>query len=400
MTRVQADNPVWILCCCGGLPFIAVVKGLLCCIPFALFFTLAVAGTSLFWLPHDVIHTYNTALHVSHVGPNLRVLTLLLLPVPLLLWPPFITLCTLILTVLTGLFLPAAFTFDDSSALLTGGFHDAFSIGWEKLLQFWEWNRKAVFGFLKDLRDRPLREGEEPFDVSLAQLATSLAMAALGLLVVGLLGGIVCTVYTLPCTLKSFQHLWRFYREAWGKSQSREEILWMLIVFPLWLLANAVLPFLCLLAYAIGIVVCAGFGIGAAFVSYQRGVAAAWRWMLQAPCDAERALLAFLEIRSVVRIATGRAGKKTVPATDQWGNERYAIFVLRCIEPRYSREDARIADQARAGAGVTLVTEEEVKRSVEHDWSGRAADDASSAQEAEAEAPSQHKKKKKHRPGH
>ena len=412
MTRVQADNPVWILCCCGGLPFISLAKGLLCVIPFALFFTLAVAATSLFWLPHDVIHSYNTALHVAHVGPNLRVLTLALLPVPLLVWPPLVTLCTLILTIVTGIFMPAAFTFDDSSDLFLGGVTESFQIGWEYLQRFWEFNSTAVFGMLKDLRERPLAEGEEPFDVSLGQLATALIVAAGGLLVVGVLGGVVVTIYALPCTLKCYRHLWRFYSESWSRAGRREDKLILAMMFPIWVLANAILPVLCGFGWGIGVVCCAGYGVGAAFVSYNRGLGAAWRWILAAPCELERSLLGFLDIRRPIK---GPRGKT------KYGQQRYAIFVLACIEPQFREEDDD--DTGKAEFGAALVSEEDVRSSTEaasssrRNWAARAVDEASieaatiKLQEEEQEAAEaaaqaghaqsqQHKKKKKHRPGH
>lgn len=33
---VNFDNPLWVLCCCGCLPFVGLVKGAIVCVPVCL----------------------------------------------------------------------------------------------------------------------------------------------------------------------------------------------------------------------------------------------------------------------------------------------------------------------------------------------------------------------------
>ena len=356
--RVRTDSLLWVFCCCGGVPLIGLAKGLVTCLPMALMCTLSVAFTSLLWLPHDVWHSYHTALRVQFLGPNLRVLAMVLLPVPLLLWPALATLAALLVSFLAGLFLPALQTFSDQTPLWTGGVVDTLQQGWQAVRSFWTFNAEAVFGFLTQLRTRPLGPGEAPFDVSLAQILVALLVALLGLLTVGLLGTVVATLYLLPVTLRCFYLLWELYGSAFqgafvgapdpdpdadadaprpgsergcgrgrgiragARSRSLESQLWVLMALPLWVAANVVLPLVLLLAYALLVLCCLGYGVSAASISYRHSVKAACAWMLRPPCQLERAALEWIWGSSSRPSGLHSASKG-----------KRSLLVTKCIEP-------------------------------------------------------------------
>lgn len=345
--RARVDDPVWVACCCGGLPVIGIAKGLMTCVPLCVYFTVGVAAITLIWLPHSVWYTYKTMLYVRRLGPNLRALCLLLLPLPLLCWVPLATLLAALVSFLGGLIFPLACTFSDdsfdgqsptrnSNPLLTGGVGDSFSIATEKLRDLWQLNRRQYFLFLDAMRKEhgELKQGEKPFDVSIKQLILTLMAAAQGVLIVFPLCALLICFYALPALLRSYVHLWQI-----GRDMLKQEWVWAAMLLPVWLLAHVLLPPLFAVVLALGFVGALGAGVGAAPVYFQHGWRAALRWSLRIPCDSERAILDYVDCK-LFRPAPPRKSSRARRST----SKEWRPFLLRSLDSPRDEDDRQLSN--------------------------------------------------------
>ena len=81
------DHPLAILCCCGCLPWIALIKIILISPITTIIIFPSCIVISIIMLPHDIVYTYYTVLATKKYGPNLKFLGVLLLWAPLIAWP-------------------------------------------------------------------------------------------------------------------------------------------------------------------------------------------------------------------------------------------------------------------------------------------------------------------------
>jgi hypothetical protein len=131
---------------------------------------------TLFLLPKDMCHTMLTLWKTRHIGPNLKVLLFLLLPIPLALWAPGVVILATVGCVLGSLF-HQVFTLDTCAcASILGDVEEACSF----LKHYWTFANETKFAYLEDFRD-PSQMPDRPFDIRLHQIF------------VGLVQGLVCT---------------------------------------------------------------------------------------------------------------------------------------------------------------------------------------------------------------
>lgn len=164
MARIQQDNILWILCCCGGLPIIGLIKGLLTCIPIAVGSCIGATVIAVIMLPHDVYFTYYTILKANQLGPNITALAMLLLPIPLALWPVLVSICSLVGGLGVGLVYPIVTTFEERSNLFVGGMEDALAHCLSALKNFWKFNSESYFLYLREFREDK-SPGNEKWDI-------------------------------------------------------------------------------------------------------------------------------------------------------------------------------------------------------------------------------------------
>ena len=179
------------LCCCGGLPIIALIKAAIT-IPLCLFIlTVGNTLTSVVLLPHDIFLTYRSLMTTETLGCNIKIGLFLLLPIPLLTWPIWVVLLSTIVSIFYPLGVALLATFSDDSNLCIGGTcldcdddgDDSFflehpvhmSCQW--VGDFWDFNYHNLFGYLEEVRCRRLPEGEKPFDIPLIQVVIGLCLA-------------------------------------------------------------------------------------------------------------------------------------------------------------------------------------------------------------------------------
>lgn len=83
---------VYTLFCCAGLPLLALVKGVLLLVPVLVCCWVPCTVIAVICVPHDIFYTYFSILKTQRLGRNVKTLALLLLPIPLVLWPVIV--CT------------------------------------------------------------------------------------------------------------------------------------------------------------------------------------------------------------------------------------------------------------------------------------------------------------------
>lgn len=58
--RVYADNILWVCCCCGFLPVVAIIKTCIIAVPVLILNVIPITFISIILLPHDIFLTYYT----------------------------------------------------------------------------------------------------------------------------------------------------------------------------------------------------------------------------------------------------------------------------------------------------------------------------------------------------
>lgn len=197
------------LCCCGGLPIIAVVKAALT-IPFAL--VVFVGGNtflSLILIPHDFVYTYRAVVATSAIGTNLKIAAMLLTPFAILTWPIFVCFVSIVTAVFYPIGIALGATFSDSGNLIWGGTcidctctddeeagNPIFDlVKW--VGDFWDFNYYSYYSVTEELRNHVLQPGEQPFDVPVHKVFFGLIQACL-CIVISLCINSITFVFTFP----------------------------------------------------------------------------------------------------------------------------------------------------------------------------------------------------------
>ena len=124
--RIHSNNCIWVFCCCGCLPILGLIKGLIIVGPIFIISLIGFTGVAIILLPHDIFLTYKSLLKTGLIGINLKLMGMLLLPIALFSWPILVMLVGSILGIVYGLFCPVVWTFDEDYNIITGGFADVF----------------------------------------------------------------------------------------------------------------------------------------------------------------------------------------------------------------------------------------------------------------------------------
>src|SRR5687767_9202861 len=119
------------------LPWVAVVKGLLMCMPAALLSAVPVAVMGLLKLPSDYYYILYNVARAQTIGPNLKCVGLLLLPFLLLLEVPLLAVGMLLWGFLQGLSYPATATFSNDGFFLFSGLLQPLELIWLDIPKWW-----------------------------------------------------------------------------------------------------------------------------------------------------------------------------------------------------------------------------------------------------------------------
>jgi hypothetical protein len=208
--RTHPDNCLWVFCCCGFLPILGIIKGIIIVGPITLINIIGVTGIAIILLPYDIFLSYRALCKTSIIGINLKIFSLLLLPIPLFLWPILVLVGSCFGGFLYGLFCPTFRTFDSSYNLIYGGFADVFQDIFEFIKEFWKYNYHGYFDFLKEIEERIV---DQPFDINILQIIIGLILLAYGSVVGVTLLVIMWLVKLIPSIYKLYYELFKLYCE-------------------------------------------------------------------------------------------------------------------------------------------------------------------------------------------
>jgi len=203
MIRVKTDNYLWIFCCCGGLPIIGFIKGLIIVIPVTILSIFGFTGIALILLPHDIFLTYRALIRTSIIGKNLKVLCVLLLPFALAGWPILVLFSSCCFGFLYS-FIGATFkTFDSNYNLFFGGIIETFKDVLEIIKEFWHFNYHSYFCYLIEIEEK---EVDEPFDIHVIKIIIGLLLACYGSIVGTIVLTLMYIVKLIPLIIKMYSY--------------------------------------------------------------------------------------------------------------------------------------------------------------------------------------------------
>ena len=205
-----------------------------------------------------------------------------MLPIPLILWPPSVCIITFVFGAGNGLFQPIVKTFDDQYEVFCGGIIETLTEAVKCVKEFWHFNSDSYFSYLFDFRTYKLKEGEKPFDISLLQIFIGTLIGTSGSIIDGICFTILSVIYLIPGIFRGYFELWKWYFKYCSKGcDSCVEFVWFGLMFPVFILANAVLaPGLGLVAVFVSL---AGFfvGLSAGYPAYKFGIVQAYNEMFE-----------------------------------------------------------------------------------------------------------------------
>lgn len=185
--RVHADDCGWIICCCGCLPILGIIKGIIIVGPIFIICLFSFTGISLILLLHDLFLTYKALVKTSIIGINLKILLMLLVPIAIFSWPVIVLVGSILFGFFYGLFCPTFRTFDSNYNVWCGGIIDVFKDVFDFIQKFWDFNVHTYFDYL---REKETRKVKKPFDIKIIQIFIALFLAAYGTT----LGILFCTI--------------------------------------------------------------------------------------------------------------------------------------------------------------------------------------------------------------
>ena len=275
MTRVHNDNPAWVCCCCGCLPFLGLIKGIILGILPALYFAIAVTGIAVICLPHDIYLVYKTVYSSVLLGRNLRFFTMLLLPFIIVAWVPFVVIVSSLVGVIGCVGFIAATVFDEDTSLLCGGAKPVWNQTEKAVIEFWLMNTVTVFTFVNDISGIPRGWDGQIYEIPLIKVFFGLLLTINGTIIGLIFGQLIAISKYFFVLLSANKRACKHFREVECH----------LIIFYLcgWLLMNVLSPLFFVGFALFGV----GCGIGCAVHalnvdSLKSGYLEAWRMLREA----------------------------------------------------------------------------------------------------------------------
>jgi len=184
--------------------------------------------------------------------------------------------------------------------------------GWGKLGQ-WIWDMTLEYvkqnkNMLEDMnneRIKPLPPGVEKLDIKLIELFTALVIGIIGMIVVVPLWVLISALKFVPALVRGYYLMWYTYFTEGGSNS--DTIAWRCVCFPVFLVANALFPVLCVLGLALSYLYAIAGGLAASVVYYKFGFKSAFIYMIVAinKADCESTKLIFPWVGSDYRGCMG-----------------------------------------------------------------------------------------------
>ena len=208
--RTHPDNCLWIFFCCGGLPILGIIKGIIIVGPIFVISLFGFSGIAFVLLPLDIFLTYKAICKTSIIGINLKILIILLLPIAFISWPFLVVIGGSIFGFFYGLFCPTVRTFDNKYHIIFGGFIDVFKDIFHFINSFWELNY-LYFSYLE--KDIEKGNADKPFDINFIQIIIGLILAVYGSVVCIIGGCLMWFIKLIPSIYKLYYNLLKLYCE-------------------------------------------------------------------------------------------------------------------------------------------------------------------------------------------
>ena len=274
--RTHPNNLIWVACCCGCLPILGLIKGILVVGPNLLISLIGFTGISIILLPHDIFLTYKAACKTSIIGINLKIMTMLLLPIALFSWPIFVVFASSLYGIFYGLFGPVFYTFNPDYNIIYGGIIDVIKDTFKFIKEFWRYNYNSYFIYLREIEEKKV---DKPFDINIIQLIIGLILAIYG-------SAVGSTIFILMWIIKLIPSIYRMYYFAF-KTYCELSCLEMFMYLIFYVIGFCLIPavgVLAILAYI-------GYGLyGGIFCAYEgykynicRGLISIWNTIRE--CD-------------------------------------------------------------------------------------------------------------------
>lgn len=207
MGRIHDDNICWVCCCCGCLPIIGFIKGVIVVGPIVILSLFGIEGSALILLPHDIFLTYKALIKTSLIGINLKILGILLLPIALVSWPILVAFGSILFGIIFGLFYPVVLTFDEDFNIF-GGFVETFKETCNIIKKFWKFNYHSYFSYLHDIENK---ECDDPFDINIIQIIIGVILAGYGSVVGTIIFILMWIIKVFPSIFKMYHEMFKAY---------------------------------------------------------------------------------------------------------------------------------------------------------------------------------------------
>lgn len=204
-------EPQWWLTCCACLPVLGFIKGLICVIPCTVFYTCAVTGIYVGFIPMNIFYTVWSIFSVEGFGITFKFVAAVFMIGIICLFPVIAAIVAFFISFGTSLFGPISYTFDDNYGILFGGIGEIFK------KCFCDWVKDAIdidlVNYLdycsEQRKDPPLPDDEVPVDIPLLQIAI--------ILIKGSIFSTICALYvSFACFITSLIHMpFDLYYNCW-----------------------------------------------------------------------------------------------------------------------------------------------------------------------------------------
>ena len=264
------DNPVAVCFCCGGLPLLGLVKGLLA-LPFILVVLLfSSLGISLALTPRTAYYAYVTIVKTARIGPNLKFLLCISVWILLSLWPLVAVVGALFVAFGLAIGYSIYLVFDAEVHLL-GGWIRLAKETIDCVQTFWMVNYDKVH--TESLRlSEPY--DDDVFDIPIYKLPIGLVLSVGGTLYLGLWGTALGILKLIPAIFRG----WYLYTSLYLELFKEDGCCAITLLIP-FIVGFALWPVAVVLCDALLIVCCFFYGACTGVQAVRKGLPGACRWL-------------------------------------------------------------------------------------------------------------------------
>lgn len=252
----------WGFLCCGGLPILGILIGILLVIPITIIISLTYTTIAIIFMFPEMGHIYYAIITTHHIGPNLKVICSSVAWILVLIYPIITLLVSTIVGICVGLFGPCVDIFENSGYFFWETIYHVFKIVFQMIEWFWELNFEHIFEFLREFRTSP--DGS-PFDIKLHMVPACILTSFVGFWVDGICIGCIILIKSPLILGKTYYYVWHSY-------MSINDIKWQLFSFIPMIVLNIILPLLWIITILLIIVVGFFAGVYVVYPTYTKGI--------------------------------------------------------------------------------------------------------------------------------